>query len=103
MTKNSKNENFFMVTFLWWQTKIRQEMNILISPSNNCSLAKTKTRILTQFGQKKRQKQKYENNNFVLLPNIISHVITAFCQKKILLYVDEYFEIIFSSCFGLSL
>ena len=58
-------------------------MNILISPSNNCSLAKTKTRILTQFGQKKkRQKQKYENNNFVLLPNIISHVITAFCQKK---------------------
>ena len=72
-------------------------MNILISPSNNCSLAKTKTRILTQFGQKKkRQKQKYENNNFVLLPNIISHVITGFCQKKILLYVDEYFEIIFS-------
>ena len=53
MTKHSENENFLLHALLLWQSKIVQEMNILISPLNNCFIGKAKISISTQFGQKK--------------------------------------------------
>ena len=52
-------------------------MNIFTSPSYNPLLAKAQISILTNLGQNKR-KSKFQNINFVLLSNVVSHIFTAF-------------------------
>ena len=64
-------------------------MNIFISPSNYCLLAMANNRFQLSF-IKQDKKQKFENNNFILLLNILFHEFTAFYQKK-LPYVDKAF------------
>ena len=59
-------------------------MNNFISPSNNPLLAKPQTSSSTQFGYKK---SKFQNINFVLLPNVVSHAFSAFYQK-----ISQYFD-----------
>ena len=54
MTKHSENDTCLQRAFLLRQTKIRQEMNIFVSSSNNyCSLAKGIKSSSTQFDKKK--------------------------------------------------
>ena len=74
--------------------QIRQKMNILISPSNNRLLVKAKTRILTQFGKKKTKKNIKIISSFCF-QTLFLMLLLPFA-KKILLFVDKYFEIIFS-------
>ena len=69
------------------ENKARKEF--FFSPSNNPLLAKAQISISTQLGWKK-SKSKFQNINFVLLPNVVSHIISAFYQK-ILPYLDKKF------------
>ena len=72
-------------------------MNIFISPSNNCLLATAKYRFQLSLVNT-RQKQIFENNNFVLLPNFISDIFTAFFKNKknyhLLLKIYEIFSLV---------
>ena len=77
-------------------------MNSSISPSNNCLLAKGKQSVSTQFSQKKIKKQNFENNNFISLPNILSHIFSTFQQKKNYHTLIKHFEIMLSLVFHLA-
>ena len=70
MTKHSKNETCLQHAFFLRQTKIRQEMNIFVSPSNNFLLAKGIKSISTQFDQKKNK-------------NKILKIMISFCGQTL--------------------
>ena len=88
------------------ENKARNEYFYFTVKYSNCLLAKAKPRFQL-IVVKKRQKEKFENNNFVLLPTIISHVFTAFFQKnkkkEKLPFFAKNFSTYFFSRFGLGL
>ena len=57
MIKHSENENFLLYAFHCDQlTTIRQEMNIFISPSNNCLMPNTKNPFQLSLVKKDKNK-----------------------------------------------
>ena len=62
------------------QNKARNEY-FYFTVNKNPLLAKAQASITTRFGQNKG-KSKFQINNFVLLPNVVSHIFRAFYQKN---------------------
>ena len=80
MTKHSENETGLLHAFLLCQTKISKEMNFYFTVKQ-LFIGKGINRFHLSLVKKKTKKQNFEVYNFILLPNILSHILTTFYQK----------------------